>query len=252
MNFIIALIIICSSLEKVEGQPGCDVCDCRPFFTDCASVSNPPVFDEVMAYNTETLILNAVTFDTQEMSNNFIEVFVNLKKLIALYSQLDCAFIAEYYQDRLLNMTMIDSCYQWMTTSVSSAETTTTTTTTKTPLTSIITTTAQQTFSSTIDDDYLTISNNNTTTISNSDNDILPLAITTGIGFLLCATLTSLLCIIYIRRGRINFNDGGMERPQLPHFPAAMAMDTFEGNIAVNHEYEEPVQNRRDSSESEE
>ena len=64
MNFIIVLLFIWVTLKPVEGEQPCEVCYCRPFYTDCGEVTNRPVFDEMTAYNTETLVLNTVLFDT--------------------------------------------------------------------------------------------------------------------------------------------------------------------------------------------
>lgn len=88
MKILILFLCVVVSLDYNCSQNACDICRCLPHYSECSGISNPPVFDEVTAFYTETLMLNNVLFDTEDMSNSFMDVFVNVDRLYALNSQL--------------------------------------------------------------------------------------------------------------------------------------------------------------------
>ena len=248
MKRLILILCILGLLRCIDSQNGCQICTCLPHYSDCTGISNPPIFDVTTAFYTETLMLDNVLFDTEDMSNSFMDVFVNLKKLYSFNSQLSCDYLQEIYPNGLVNITLVNSCHVWIFSTSPSKKTTqgvepdigaSSDTVTQTTIT----------FSPTVDHIEETTTNINVTNVlGKEDRSVLILSISTGVGFLLSIILTT---FVLVMKSGLKFST---ERttPPIPVFPREFELDLEYGNNAlVNETYEEPAAFVEDSDSEE-
>lgn len=248
MKCLTLILCLLRLLTCINSQNACHICTCLPHFSDCSGISNPPIFDETTAFYTETLMLNNVLFDTEDMSNAFMDVFIKLKRLYSLNSQLSCDYLQMIYPNGLVNITLVNSCYVWSF-STSLSEKTTQSTEQDVGVTSVTVTQTSFTTSPTADHIEETTTNvNASNAMGKEDRSILILAISTRVGFLLCIILTT---FVLIMKSSLKFSTARLT-PPIPVFPREFELDLEHGdNVLVNETYEEPAAFIEDSDSEE-